>query len=498
MSKVEFDSIEYIFFLAFVFLLVVFEKRGIQVENKKNKLVEISICTITALCSWIFFIVFLYSANVKEVSIAETVSSFAIFIACAFLTVVLGFVLYRGICAASSFSIILAVFFTNFSIILTLIQKLFPQVRYWHLLYIDVFLAVLLGHLAKRYTAQFLLAIKVVCIVYVGLIVINLVTTVPTVIRKMNADINNNSVQGEMEIQGGKREGTNIYYILCDEYGSFDQLMQEYGYENTKLRNCLVQNGFNISENSFNYATATHIILSNLMSLDYVADVDSTVVELDNYCKNGALHGILNENGYSSRGIGETAWLGFDGTIDTQGGAQTADGESFETIALRNTFLSVAIQSNNSEAAQKIVDSLEHLINMQINPSSSEFIMIYIKAPHHPYYFKSDGSMNMPSKYNNVDGTNSESYLGEIEWLNGYLEKGITRIIENDPTSIIVLCSDHGNRFGTHKNKEKILNAIYYKGEERKDILNLSGINTLKYILNHELDISLEYTDNPK
>jgi len=132
-----------------------------------------------------------------------------------------------------------------------------------------VILAILLGSLAKRYTSQFLLAVKVVCVVYVGLIVVNLVTATPTIIRKMNVDINGNSAQGELENQGGGREGTNIYYLLCDEYGSFDQLMQEYGYENAELRNCLVQNGFNISENSFNYATGTHIILSNLMSLDY-------------------------------------------------------------------------------------------------------------------------------------------------------------------------------------------------------------------------------------
>ena len=469
-------------------------------ENKKNKLVEILICMLTVLCSWVFFIVFLYAANVKEVSIAETVSSFIIFIICAFLSVALGYILYRKVCAASVFSIILAVLFTNFSIILTLIQKVFPQVRYWHLLYMGVILAILLGSLAKRYTSQFLLAVKVVCVVYVGLIVVNLVTATPTIIRKMNVDINDSSAQGELENQGGGREGTNIYYLLCDEYGSFDQHMQEYGYENAELRNCLVQNGFNISENSFNYATGTHIILSNLMSLDYVADGDSTVVELDNYCKNGALHGILSENGYTSRGVGETEWLGFEGTIDSQGGAQTADGESFETIALRNTFLSVAIQSNNSEAAQRIVDSLDDLMNMPINANSAEFVMIYIKAPHHPYYFKSDGSMNMPSKYNNVDGSNYESYLGEIEWLNGYLEKSITRIIENDPECIIVLCSDHGNRFGTtYKSlSEKILNAIYYKGEEREDIKDLSGINTIKYILNHEMGTDLEYTDDPE
>ena len=321
----------------------------------------------------------------------------------------------------------------------------------------------------------------------------------PTIIRKIGAGAGANSTQNIEESQDEQKEGTNIYYILCDEYASFDQLKQEYGYENSELKEFLKQNRFNISENSYNYSTATHIVLSNLMSLDYVADNDTTVVELDNFCKNGVLHSVLRENGYTSRGIGETEWIGFEGTINPQDGAQTADGESFKTIVLKNTFLSISVQNNDSEAAQKITNSLEDLLNMSVNPNSSEFVMVYIKAPHHPYFFNRDGSMNMPSKYNNVDGSNSESYLGEIEWLNGYLEKAISRIIESDPDSIIVLCSDHGNRFGIEKKDlaKKILNAIYYKGETCEDIKNLSGINTIKYILNHEIGTALEYTDDP-
>jgi len=89
----------------------------------------------------------------------------------------------------------------------------------------------------------------------------------------------NSIVHSEVKSPGNQKDGTNIYYILCDEYGSFDQLMQEYGYKNSEFKDYLMQNGFNISENSFNYSDGTHIILSNLMSLDYVANNDSTVVE---------------------------------------------------------------------------------------------------------------------------------------------------------------------------------------------------------------------------
>ena len=469
--------------------------------NKKNSIKKYSTCIFAILFSWNFFIIFLYSVNVKEVNIAETLSSFAVFTGCALLSFLLGYVLYRHICAASVFSVILAVSFTNFSIILTLIQKIFPQVRYWHLLYIDVILAIMLGYLARQYTAQFMLIIKIASAVYAGLIIINLVTASPTIFRKITSGANKNSiVHSEVKSPGNQKDGTNIYYILCDEYGSFDQLMQEYGYKNSEFKDYLMQNGFNISENSFNYSDGTHIILSNLMSLDYVANNDSTVVELENYCKNGVLHNILSENEYTSRGIGETEWLGFEGTIDSQGGAQTADGESFESIALKNTFLFISVQKNNTAAAQKIIDTLNDLQTMTINPYSAEFVMIYIKAPHHPYYFKSDGSMNMPTDYFNQDGTNPESYLGEIEWLNSRLKEGINHIIKDDPESIIILCSDHGNRFGiTHKSlSEKILNAIYYKGEEREGIKDLSGINTIKYVLNHEMGTDLEYTDDPK
>lgn len=467
---------------------------------KKIKIKEVLIGIVTTIFSWIYFIVFLYSANVKEVNIAETGSSFAVFIGCAFLSFAIGCVLYKNICSASVFGIILAVLLTNFSLILSVVQKIFPQIRYWHLLYLDAILAILSGVVAKRFANLMLLVIQIICIVYAGLAVMNLFMAAPTIIRKINANIDINSAQGEKENQATQGNSTNIYYILCDEYGSFDQLMQEYGYGNSEFRNYLIQNEFNISENSYNYVTSTHIALSNIMSLDYVADTKSTAKEMENYCQNGILHSILNEYGYLSRGIGETAWLGIDGTLEMENGAKTAEGDSFKAVVLKNTFLSISIQNNNSEEAQKIIDTLDDFVGMPIKPNASEFVMIYVKAPHHPYYFNSDGSMNVPSKYSNADGTNAESYLGEIEWLNRYLETGISRIIENDPESIIVLCSDHGNRFGI-KNIElskKILNAIYYKGESRNELKDLSGINTLKYILNHEVGTNLEYTANPE
>lgn len=108
--------------------------------------------------------------------------------------------------------------------------------------------------------------------------------------------------------------------------------------------------------------------------------------------------------------------------------------------------------------------------------------------------------MNMSTDYFNQDGTNPESYLGEIEQLNNRLKEGISHIIKNDSESIIVLCSDHGNRFGIKIGElvPKILNAIYYKGESHNEIKDLSGINTIKYVLNHEIKTNLEYTADPQ
>lgn len=108
--------------------------------------------------------------------------------------------------------------------------------------------------------------------------------------------------------------------------------------------------------------------------------------------------------------------------------------------------------------------------------------------------------MTLPSKWTNDEvGTNNDAYLEMVKYVNKRLISALTRLVEQDPDAVIILCSDHGNRFGpvTDEMKTRILNTVYYLGEEISELEGLSGINTLRYIFNREFDLKLEYLDLP-
>jgi hypothetical protein len=470
-------------------------KEWISMKRFKN----IVITFLSPILVWIFPIFFLYAQNVKEVAFIETMKSGGIFIALSLFFVFLGRVLFKNWEISGVYSAVNGVFLGNFSLILKAIQVIIPKIRYWHLLTFVLIISIVIGSFLlykKSFTKDILLIFTFTC---GALVLFNLAISMPTVIKKVNAlhQSRENKLEENVVDKDAK---SNIYYLVCDEYASFAQLEKDFGYDNAEFKNRLKNLGFNISEDSYNDCSSTYVVLANIMSLDYVATTSSTSVELEQFSKNGALHDILKNNGYTVRGIGDTGWLGIEGTLDTGSGATTSEGGDFTQLALEKSFIGALIKKNYTGEIQVIKKTLEQINEIEITPNSSIFTMFYVHAPHHPYYFKSDGSLNSPYKYTNPDGKNNESYIGQLEYVNRKVSTALERIIEKDPNSIIVLCSDHGNRFGniTENMETRILNVIYYKGRTTEDVKGLSGINTLRYIFNQELDMKLPYIELPK
>ena len=331
------------------------------------------------------------------------------------------------------------------------------------------------------------------------LTVFNLVIATPIIIKKINdkADLKQ-EVLGQ-EIMNQRDNKTNIYYLLCDEYASFAQLKADFNFDNNEFRKEVERLGFNISEESFNDSCSTTTVVANIMQLDYKATDDSTVIELENLTKNGKVQQILRSNGYELRGVGETDWLGIQGSIKSAGGAATADGADIFRLTLNNSFLGQLIVRDYCKEAETIINSLDELNNIEINPNSGIFTMFYICSPHHPYYLDRDGNMNASDKWFNYDGNNNESYIGALEYINKRIIPAIERIVSNDPNAIIVVCSDHGNRFGNISAgmSKRTLNIMYYKGETIEEFDGLSGVNTLIYIFNNEIGTNMSYVNLP-
>ena len=97
-------------------------------------------------------------------------------------------------------------------------------------------------------------------------------------------------------------------------------------------------------------------------------------------------------------------------------------------------------------------------------------------------------------------------YLGQVEFINDYILKLIQEIKTNDPNALIVLQSDHGNRYAIHMVQlgewesydpyeenpymQNILNCVYYQGETF-EIEGETGINTMRKVFSQVLGAEL-------
>lgn len=463
-----------------------------------NKIAKIGKYSVAPLLAWIFPVLFLYFQNVKETAFREAFIPCGILLGCGIVAFLLGLVIFRSLSSASVFSLLLGILLGNFALVLKVIQMLIPSVRYWHLMYVGVIVIVLLCVFLRKKNFEKEVQ-SIAAIVLAGLIALNLITAAPTILQRIS-EASNQTQQNAQMAGESEDEKRNIYYLLCDEYASFAQMEQEFQFDNAEFKTALQKLGFNISETSRNDCSETVVVMANMMQLDYVATTGNTSVELENLTKNGRLQEILTEQGYTLRGVGDTEWLGIEGSVESSDGAKTADGTNLTLLALKKSFLYPFAEPNRNEQAQAIVQSFDDLNSMAIDPNSGVFTMFYVSAPHHPYLLDKNGNMTTPDKWANDDlGSNNDAYLGMVMYVNNRVVPAVTRIVEQDPDSIIVLCSDHGNRFGavTEEMKSRILNVVYYGGEEITELEGLSGVNTLRCILNREFNMGLDYISLP-
>ena len=120
----------------------------------------------------------------------------------------------------------------------------------------------------------------------------------------------------------------------------------------------------------------------------------------------------------------------------------------------------------------------------------------YVQCPHTYFYYDADGRRFDAA--HGVDWADPQYYLGYLQYANSRILGAVDQILEHDPTAVIILQSDHGARTTYHQEtqglieessaedvmfQKNILNCVYLGGKFL-DISGLSGINTLRTVLN--------------
>lgn len=475
-----------------------------------DKLKKYSFPLLGVVFSAAFPVLFLYFQNANEAGAGEIVPILTAYIAVAAALFLLCRVILRSPEKGALAAIMLFQTLANFSLLEKMLKLLFPKVHYWHSVPVILVIVLHMIWLILRFVKEELLSdiVKVACIVFAGLILLNGVFAIPKITARLDAkrQIAEANASGREESPAEWTGKPNIYLIIFDEYASFYQMENYYNFDNAELREYLEQNNFNISYTSHNESVYTSTILTNLMNLDYVVSDRMLASERERIRKNGALPTLMRDNGYHVQIIESGSFLSDGSTYaGTDGGgaaAATMDGRTIADLLIERQIAYPFRPNNQDDDLKGTLATADHLASDAAIPISDTFTIGYMCFPHPPFLVDKDGSrLNTPANESNLQ----ERYLGQFQYATKLMVAICDNIIQNDPNAVVVLQSDHGSRVGFDTFSSPIFpievmtnnfSAVYFQGE-KLDIEGLSSVNTVRTVLNQLLGLDLEMRKVP-
>lgn len=357
----------------------------------------------------------------------------------------------------------------------------------------------------------------ILSIVLISLLGVQIVRAAPTLYAILTAPRRESSIDGAKTELGGSRP--NVYYFILDEYGGKENLLRYYDYDNSGFLQDLEKKGFSVSYTSRNTESLyTWALVPNLLNLDYVVDDGMPHLAKAEYVDDPEIVELFRANGYQVNLINHRDFLGHTNCnvlTERQLGETIAvyiyDNSILNLLpGVRHSLkLALGLTSDHyyTDEILKVFDLMRHCADHAMDGPT--FTLCYMQCPHQPFIFEADGTPRYTGTNNLWD---KYYYLDQLIYFNTVLNETMDNIIAKDPDAVIVLQSDHGARypaqmfvgFGrppldqTVENPymQNILNCVYMGGKPL-EIEGLTGINTLRTVLNSAFGTELPMLEAP-
>jgi len=358
-------------------------------------------------------------------------------------------------------------------------------------------------------------------VIQIAFVLISSATSQET--EKLAANSNETQQSQTLPSTSPSSQYPDIYYIILDGYSRQDT-MEALGYNNSEFVNSLKDMGFYVASCSASNYRSTLLSIPSSLNMNYLWDAvpntgadDSNAKPLYDALVHSRVRSELEQRGYKiisfQTGYQWDEWTDADVYL-TPTKNYIADKQStfsitpFEYIFLKNTAL-YPFLGNSRFAVQRFYDhfnqvtySLEELSNVAKIPGP-KFVYAHILAPHYPFIFLPNGSLNTDHRYYDTEeGTPSNSdfdasgYLNNVKFLNSKVPNAIEAILKESKTPpIIVIQGDHG--FVIPERRYNILNAYYLPGKTKNALYpTISPVNTFRIIFNQYFDTKLELLED--
>jgi hypothetical protein len=327
---------------------------------------------------------------------------------------------------------------------------------------------------------------------------------------------------GAIEVSG--EGGPNIYLILLDGYPRNDVLAETFGHDNTAFTDALEQRGFSVSDKARSNYRKTWLTLASVFNGQYVDDLigDQTIPKdhatqtrwAQSLINNGGMLEVFRNRGYRIVSVPSaftSAELLTSDSIIDHGYVNELEanliGRSPWALLFRReveSFLGSAHRAATLDALSTAAEIAE------TDSDQPRLAFIHVLSPHTPLVLGEHlnrpphltpcfpASCSVWSASMDEIGIGFEEYrerlIEQIQALNDGVLGSVDRIIEADPSAIVVLMSDHGSRYTISNREEQFKSFLAARapGEPRLFPENESDVNILRRIIRAEFGAQIE------
>ena len=283
---------------------------------------------------------------------------------------------------------------------------------------------------------------------------------------------------------------------MGDEFSNSNTIKKYFNYDNSNFINGLKELGFYVSQDSYNgcNSSQTATITTNYMNFDNVVSIEDDNGLKTNLRENNKTKELMNAFDYNIIGVGDSQFIGIQSIISNgNNAAESIDGENLKTIILKNTIVYPFV-GDSREDARVILDTVEYFKNPNnYNYEGPTYTASYLCTPHQPFLFGENGEMNSSLQY--FDWSTPSLYVNQSKYIEKLILEITESIVKNDPNAVIILQSDHSVRSGAtieEADKQLILNAVYFSGQDISEIDGKSGVDTLRIVFNKIFNLDLK------
>tara|TARA_A100001037_G_scaffold80950_1_gene73059 strand:- start:165 stop:1682 length:1518 start_codon:yes stop_codon:yes gene_type:complete len=307
----------------------------------------------------------------------------------------------------------------------------------------------------------------------------------------------------------------NVFLILLDAYSGNMLLKEDFDYDNSKFLDQLRERGFFVKDRSFSNYPNTELSMPSIMNMNYLDFLSELHGEDSNDMR--LAQKLWNENKvmqvFDANGYHIFAFEGRQGTSSemvTETLCTLPFNYNRELIVSLSQFYipisSIREKINEDRQYDTVNCVLDTTKNFQTNKEPF-YMHMHVRLPHQPFVFDAEGNRNYAASEigQRFDERFKDAYLEQLIFTNSKTIEIIDSIQLRDPSTVIILMSDHAGRFGIDwENPSELdlyrafnnLFAVSFPGKELSNTDKFSTVNIFRIFFNTYLDSDYELLDD--